>query len=249
MHIQSSLLTLHTAKADLLAQIRALEPQIALLEEEKAACQYQIDRYYRLFRLQLGDLLTQTVELQVKLSLRRSARTGRRSDAEEAQAWQDKFEQTNRAVREAIAHTATDFNEIAEQEIRRLYRQAVMLAHPDRHINDPERMAQANAYMAQLNDAYQRRDLATVRQLVQDLNDGLLFLAPPEITLDLDALQQWHQRLADRYTALQAEINRLRADEAYQLISTSPNLAPHFDTLRERMQQQIIHLKYQFQSQ
>ncbi|QMW03022.1 J domain-containing protein [Spirosoma foliorum] len=248
MNVQSSLPAPHPAKDDLLAQIRALEAQIALLEEEKAACQYQIDRYYRLFRLQLGDLLTQTVELQLTLSLRKAAQTGRRSDAETAKAWQDTFEKTNRAVREAVAHQPTDFDEIAEREIRRLYRQAVMLAHPDRHVNDPDRMAQATTYMARLNDAYQRRDLTTVRQLVQDLNDGLLFITRPETNLDLEALREWHQRLVGRQAGLQTEVNHLKATEAYQCIANDIDLIAHFANLREQMQQQLVHLQHQFQS-
>ncbi len=246
MNTQPSLPILTPAKADLLAQIRVLEPRIALLEEEKAACQYQIDHYYRLFRLHLGDLLTQTVDLQLKLSLRRSAQTGRRSDAEEARSWQETFEQTNRAVREAVAHKPQDLDESAQHELRRLYRQAVTLAHPDRHINDPDRLAQANDYMVRLNDAYQRRDLTAVRQLVRDLTDGVLFMVKSETTLDLEALQQWYQRLMDRQRTLQTEINQLKTDKAYHLLTNQTDLVTHFATLRERMQQQINFLLQQF---
>lgn len=245
MNVRSSLPATHPAKADLLAQIRALESQIALLEEEKAACHYQIDQYYRLFRLHLGDLLTQTVELQLKLSLQRAGQTGRRSDAEEAQTWQDRFEQTNRVVQEAIAHKPTELDQTAEQELRRLYRKAVTLAHPDRHVNDPDRMAQATAYMVRLNDAYQRRDLAMVRQLVRDLTDGLLFMAAPETTHSLEALQEWYQRLMDRQMTLQADITRLKADDAYHQLTCQVDLMAHFTALRERMQQQINLLQQQ----
>ncbi|GAB3769557.1 hypothetical protein GCM10028818_05790 [Spirosoma horti] len=241
-----SSLVVHPAKADLLAQIRALESQIALLEEEKAACQYQIDQYYRLFRLHLGDLLTQTVELQLKLAIRRAGQTGRRSDAEDAQTWQDRFEQTNRAVQEAIAHKPADLDDTAEQDLRRLYRKAVTLAHPDRHINDPDRVAQATAYMARLNDAYQRRDLAMVRRLVQDLTDGLLFMAPLETTQSMEVLQHLYQRLTGRNTTLQAEINRLKADDAYCRQTSLTDLMTHFAALREQMKQQINHLQQQF---
>ncbi|QJW91615.1 J domain-containing protein [Spirosoma taeanense] len=239
---------IHPAKTNLLAQIQALESQIAQLTEEKAACQYQIDQYYRLFQLHLGDLLTQTLELQLQLALRRAGQTGRRSDAEEAQACQDKFEQTNRAVREAVAHQPTDPDEAAERELRRLYRQAVTLAHPDRHASDSDRNAQATAYMMRLNDAYQRRDLAAVRQLVQDLNDGFLFSAQPKTAFDLDALQQWHQRLIDRQHILQTEIAHLKADNGYRLMIDGTDLMTYFMGLRESMQQQINLLKHQLKS-
>ena len=248
MNAQPASLVLHPAKADLLAQIRVLETQIAQLEEEKARCQYLIDQYYRLFRLQLGDLLTQTVELQLQLANQRAGQTGRRSDAEEAQSWRDRFNQTNQAVREAIAYQPVDLDEAAERELRRLYRQAVTLAHPDRHASNPDRMAQATAYMMRLNEAYQHRDLTAVRQLVQALTDGHLFIAQPEITLDGEALRQWYQRLANRQTALQLEIDLLQRDEGYRRMTGDTDLTDHFAQLRQQMLQQIDCLHRQLSS-
>lgn len=245
MNAQPSPLIIHPAKADLLAQIRVLETQIAQLEEEKARCQYLIDQYYRLFRLNLGDLLTQTVDLQMQLAVRRAGQTGRRSDREEAQSWRDRFSQTNQTVREAIAHQPVDLDEATERELRRLYRQAVTLAHPDRHANDPDRMAQATGYMMRLNEAYQRRDLTAVRQLVRELNDGHLFTAQPETALDWEALQQRHQQLIDRQTALQTEIDQVQRDEGYQRMTGNSNLTDHFTQLRQQMLQQIDHLQRQ----
>ncbi|MFD2934981.1 J domain-containing protein [Spirosoma flavum] len=248
MNVQPSQLTIHPAKATLLAHIRVLEPQIAQLEEEKAACQYQIDQYYRLFRLYLGDLLTQTIDLQMQLALNKAQKTGRRSDAEEAQNWRDHFEQTNQAVREAIAHQPTNLGETDEHELRRLYRQAVTVAHPDRHINDPDRTAQATAYMMRLNDAYKCRDLVAIRRLVQELDDGRLFAAQPETIYDLEELRQWHRRLTNRQTGLQTEIDQLKADDAYRLMTANTDLIAHFSTLRDSMLQQIDHLKHHLQS-
>lgn len=245
--LTNSPLIVHPAQAALLTQIRALEGQMARLDEEKARCQYLIDQYYRLFRRHLGDLLTQTVDLQRQLAVRRSGQTGRRSDAEEAQSWQNRLEQTSRAVRDAIAHQPADLDEAAEGELRRQYRQAATLAHPDRHANDPDRMAQATAYMARLNDAYQRRDLTAVRRLVQELNEGHLFSAQPEITYDLEALRQWHQRLTDRQIALQTEIEELQQDESYRRIAGDADLTDHFAQLRHQMLQQIDHLQRQLQ--
>lgn len=245
MNAQStpSSLVIHPAKADLFAQIRALSSQIARLEEEKAGCQCCIDQYYRLFRVQLGELLLQTTDLQLKLALQRASQTGRRSDSEEAQSWQERFAQTNRIVQEAIAHQPTQLDETAETELRRLYRQAVLLAHPDRHANNPDRVAQATAFMVQLNDAYKQRDLATVRRLVFDLNESHWLTDQAEATYDLAALQQWHERLVDRQTKLQQEINRLKAEESYQLMREGSDLTTHFSNLRQRMQQQIDHLR------
>ena len=241
----SSPLVIHPAKAALLAQIRSLEAQIARLEEEKVGCQYLVDQYYRLFRLQLSDLLLQVAELQMRLAYQRASQTGRRSDSEEAQTWQERFDQTNRIIQEAIAHQPAHLDETAEQELKRLFRQAVTIAHPDRNINDPDRTAQATAFMVRLNDAYKRRDLVAVRQLLQDLNDGHLLANQSEMNLAVDTLQQWCERLLDRQASLQSEIIKLKVEEPYRLMTIQTDLVLHFSTLRQRMQQQIDSLQLQ----
>lgn len=241
-HPIPSSLVIHPAKADLLARIQALSPRIARLEEEKAGCQSLIDQYYRRFRAQLGHLLIQTTELQMKLALRRASQTGRRSDSEEAQTWQERFAQTNRVVQEAIAHQPAQLDETAESELRRLYRQAVMLAHPDRHASDPDRMVQATTFMARLNDVYKQRDLAAVRRLVRELNESQWLTDQSETTYELAVLQQWYERLVDRQTRLQLEIDTLKAEESYRLVTHEGELMAHFSNLQQRMQQQIDHL-------
>ena len=72
-------------------------------------------------------------------------------------------------------------------------------------------------------------------------------MAKPETTRDLEALQQWYQRLMDRQRTLQAEINQYKADEAYHLITSQTDLDTHFADLRKQMQQQINHLRQQDQ--
>ncbi len=235
-------LTLHPATAQLLAQIRALEEAVAGLEVDKAGCQYQIEHYYRLLRGKVGDLLTQLLAAQLQLAQQRAGQTGRRSDAEAARGWQERLGKTNQVIQDAIAHQPVDLAETAQPELRRLYRQAVTLAHPDRHANDPDRMAQATAFMMQLNDAYQRQDLPTVWRLVQDLTAGRLFLVQNDTTYSIDALRQWLQRLTERQQALQTEIGQLKAESAYQYMTDGTDLTAHFARMHRELTQQLAQL-------
>ncbi len=243
MITQQTTLTRHPATAQLLAQVRAQEDTVAQLEEEKAGCQYQIEQYYRLLRGRVGDLLTELLAVQLQLARQRAGQTGRRSDAEAARGWQERLDSTNRVIQDAITHQPVDLAETAQPELKRLYRQAVTLAHPDRHTADPDRMAQATAFMMQLNDAYQRQDLPTVRRLVQDLTDGRLFLVRDDTTYSIDTLRQWLQRLADRQQALQAEIAQLTAESAYQYMTNGTDLTTHFTQLHTALTQQLAQLQ------
>lgn len=229
-------------------QIRALQAEITALETEKARIQALIDQYYRRFRQQFGELLRQIIQLQGHLATRRAGQSRRRSDAEVANDYRARYEQTQRKLEEALAHAPAEPDAIAAADLRHLYRQAVAVAHPDRFFNDPHRMAQATEFMARLNNAYQRQDLATVRHLAQQLQAGFLFMDDAPQT-DPHALQRWFEQLIGQKLTLEADIQALVREEAHIIMTGSPTAQnDHFDQLQKNIWQQLNELTQQCQN-
>ncbi|ADB40112.1 J domain-containing protein [Spirosoma linguale] len=222
-------------------QIRLLVADIADLEAERARIQSLIDSYYRRLHHQLGDLMSEIAQLQLQLATRRASQTRRRSDAEAAHSARVRFEQTQHTVQEALANMPTEPDTaVDETELRKLYRQAVAQAHPDLFFNEPDKQKQATAFMAELNEAYERKDLTVVRKLAQQLQDGLLFLDETSLHNDPEALQQLVERLTQRKQALEADIQTLRRQEGYNIMSQSPpEQAVHFDQLQKNLQEHL----------
>ncbi|WP_144035921.1 J domain-containing protein [Spirosoma fluviale] len=221
--------------------ISNLLTQLATLEAEKKRLQSLVDSYYRRLHHQLGELLTQIIQLQEQLATRRAGQTRRRSDVEAAHQARACFEQTQHRVQEALAHTPTEPDAVGDEtELRKLYRQAVAQAHPDLFFTEPDKQERATAFIAQLNEAYGRKDLMGVRQLAQQLQDGLLFLDETTLHNDPEALQQAVERLTQRKQALETDIQTLRQQEGYVIMSQSPTeQAAHFDRLQKNLQEHL----------
>ena len=103
---------------------------------------------------------------------------------------------------------------IATDEIKRAYRAAAKLWHPDLAIEDDDRDARDQA-MAALNDAYGRADLDAIRALI---TDGAPLNQPArtgsiKVTRVRAALAAGTRRLA----ALRSDLAELRADENWEL--------------------------------
>ena len=198
------------------ARIRTLTIELAVLEEEKRDAESLITQYQYLIRLHLGDLILAIAQLKAQRAEQHAANSGRRSDAEHAQAFRAAYEQTTHQVREARANPQPVLTDDAQAELRRLFRKAAAKAHPDRFASDPDCSAAAHAFMTRLNDAYARKALKTLRQLVADLDDGLIFDTASEQTNEVDVLEKRLSRLMTRRAELTAELAALHQQEGYQ---------------------------------
>lgn len=221
-------------------QIRALQAEITALETEKARIQALIDQYHRRFRQQFGELLRQIIQLQGHLATRRAGQSRRRSDAEVANDYPARYEQTQRKLEEALAHTPAEPDATAAADLRHLYRRAVSLAHPDRFAGDPDREARATEVRIQLTAAYQREDTEAVQQLLDDLQDGLPFLDLPGAKPDAPALERMLARLTQSRNALALELAILHNSENYRIMTDDQlDLTAHFTQLEQRCLNQI----------
>lgn len=226
------------------ARIRTLEIEIAVLEEQKRRDESLIDQYHFLIRVHIGDLLIAIADLKAKLAERLARQTRRRSDTDRADNLRSTYERTHQQVSVATDNPLPSLTENAEIELRRLYRQAATQAHPDRFMNDPVRYALANKYMASLNEAYKQKDLAQLRRLVEDLEDGLIFNTHTD-TDDKAVLEKRLARLLALKTDLMAQIQALQQDEGYQWMTNDAENEQKLVILREQLLAQKLALEKQ----
>ncbi|MBN2302951.1 MAG: DnaJ domain-containing protein [Anaerolineae bacterium] len=93
-----------------------------------------------------------------------------------------------------------------EQAIKKLYRQLARRYHPDL-TTDPAERARRNRLMAEINDAYSRRDMAALQALAAQPENARI--EQPLAALQLVQLQQIRNQLEDRIYALRKRRNEL----------------------------------------
>ncbi len=240
-----------TVVSNLLAQIRATQSDVARLRAEKDRCQHLIREYDQLVQTYLGPLLTRLTEIQQALAIQKATQSRRRSDADELTVNSpggepQQFRRVIVTANSVGSLPQTPAHNPPLQTIRKLYRQAAALAHPDLFAGDSNREARANEVMTQLNAAYEREDTEAVQQLLDDLQDGLPFLDLPGSEPDAPALERILARLTRTRDALIQEIAVLRQAEAYRIMSDEKlDLTDHLTQLEQRCLNQIEFLMNQ----
>jgi hypothetical protein len=233
---------------------------IARLKAERGHVQQLIDQYDQLLNVRLGPLTTQLTELRQAMQHQQSIHSRRRSEQDRLTVNSEQravnrdgptFRQptaNNQLTNQPIT-TNQSTNQPLPDTLKKLYRQAVSLAHPDRFSGDADREARATEVMSQLNAAYAREDLEAVSDLLADLEDGLPFLDLLSSEPDPEALERIQKRLTQTHDALFRELATLRQSEAYRMMTNDAvELATHFDELERRCLLQIDRLRNELAS-
>ena len=111
------------------------------------------------------------------------------------------------------AHTF-ELDAAGRAALKKLYREAAQLCHPDRV--SAAQQAAATAAFQQLHQAYQRHDLAGLQAQLGHLRQGLFTATTPALT-SVAALQARRDQLAASHAVLLRELADLRAADAYAL--------------------------------
>ena len=151
----------------------------------------------------------------------------------EAQRQREDFERDKAQSEEAQAAEppVAELDADEEDRLKKAYRRACHLCHPDRVA--AEFKAQAEALFKELGAAYKRKDVAAVERFLAQLQRGV-FTAASEALTDREALQARIRELRASIDALNAEIAAIAADETWALLQGFADEAALQDYLEEQ---------------
>ena len=197
-------------------EIRLLETELLALEAERGEAYRLLLNFELWHQRELGALLQEVLGLR-----RDTARYHRQestySESEYQQAKQ-RYQQQADARQEAETVAAHTFALDADGrvQLKKLYREAVQLCHPDRAA--PDQLAAATAAFLQVQAAYQQQHIAALEAQLLHLRQGQ-FTAAPTLTT-AETLRARHKALAAKHAALLHELTELRNSEAFALAQT-----------------------------
>lgn len=232
-------------------ELKTLEAELQDLVDRRNARIQRLDDFNDLYMTRLGPLMTEILRLRKVLAermLRRQLREGSRSEpvAEESARKADAdYESYRQRHQEAQQHQAAQqrLAEFERQELKRLWRQASKLCHPD--LVDDTLKAEANTLMVRLNQARQRGDLATVRTILARLMQGQ---QPEMASARLNELAPLRQRINEirrQIQALHLELSGLEKEGAWQLVTTLRDPEGYFQQQEKAMGNTIRTLEKQ----
>lgn len=216
-------------------QLKTLELRLQSLGDDKSELERTLIVFNRRYNDALGtliiDLLSEKASLAKKKAEKSQEQAGKNQkdeqsaeqDKEEAEQTQQDWSDYQREYeQQQIQDAPSQLNADEEIELKKLYRKACSLCHPDR-FEDVDKNAAHEAFIV-LQDVYKTNDLSALKDLYSNLKSGGLPKAPRSSTLSRsDALRTAIAELQHRITGTLRQLKELYHSEGADLLRLAGN--------------------------
>ncbi len=127
-----------------------------------------------------------------------------------------------------------DITNEQKSELKKIWKKACKLCHPDIVIDKFKE--KAHAIMQALNDAYSKKDIVKVQEILSNLENGLTFEIESDNINDKELLKEKIKQYKKNILELENEIEDLKHDETYQIIQEIDDVDLYFEELKSELQ-------------
>ncbi len=134
-------------------------------------------------------------------------------------------------------------NELTDDEkieLKKIYREAVKLCHPDIVID--ELKFQAKEIIQELNNAYTKMDLLKVKEILFALKSGKGFNTGSDIINDKEILKEKIIEIRRKISETETEIDEMKTDETFQTIQEIEDWDAYFVEMEASLQEKYENL-------
>ena len=211
-------------------ELKLLENQINAFENEKIELEKVLSDFQHQHTKELGKLILAILKI----------RKEKLKDQEAANDYNEYQKQyTNEIEREVY-----EMSDEQKKELRKEYKSASILCHPDKFANEPKEVQQqAEALFKELNEAHSKNDLNRVKEISANLQKGILSVAANKQT-DKDVIKMQVERLKQKLTRLQTEIEQIKQSDVFIQINALTNWDAYFKDQKELLEKELEDLQY-----
>ena len=162
---------------------------------------------------------------------------------EEAQQTYEEFHEEYEEIKEDVKKE----NKLSEEEktlLKNLYKKAIKLCHPD--LISEELKEKATKLTQELNEAYNRKDIEKIKEILLILESKEAFELTSNSTDDKKILQNKIKELKEKIEFLKQEIEEIKANDTSNIINAS-DLNELISNLKEELIQKYENLKHELE--
>ena len=198
-------------------ELQTLENQLNELNIQKAELEKLLSDFLHRNTIELGDIISELLRL----------RKDKFKDNEEkfADASRD-YENYSSQYKIEKQKKVFDLTKEQEQELKRKYRKAAVICHPDKV--SEEFKADAERIFDELKQATDSNDLAKVTQILENLEAGNFFKSSSETISDREKLETEIAKVKGQIQNLEADIISIKQSETYQTIAALDDWDDYF---------------------
>jgi hypothetical protein len=200
------------------------------------------DKVYEKFQALKRELNKKENELNKKRKEAKKAKKEFEEDptTQEYQEANKDYDEFHNDYKEELNRKRYDLNDEQKVELKKVYRKAVKLCHPD--IVTDEHQIQAKSIIQKLNDAYMERNLSKVKEILLFLENGEGFGKMSDTIQDKDVLKSKIIELRKKLDETKDEIEKIKSDETFKTIQTIDDWEVYFAEMKVALQKKYENL-------
>jgi hypothetical protein len=211
-------------------EAKSLEARLNKLSNEKADLEKLIHEFGVRHNKELGELILKI------LKFRKNKAKGTPKETEAEEDYKHYSEEFEISKSEKIA-------ELTEEElieIKKKYRKASKLCHPDVVSEDQKELA--DKLFTELNAAYERNDLEKVKEILENLEKGNFFVNKSDAINEKQLMKVEIEKLKMRIRKLQEQMQLIKESDAYKTISSIEDWDAYFAETKQKLEEQAKEL-------
>jgi len=226
--------------AALKLEIKILENQIVSFDNEKTELEGVLRDFQREHFLAVGDLILKLLQFR-KIKFQKDKEKYEEAEKDEKE-YSEQFE----------FEKEKDVFNLSEEEKKELtssYRKAAILCHPDKFSQaPPEIQKQAEELMIELSIAKDKKDLQRVKEILSDLEKGIISSKKIDDNSDKLKLKNLVNKLRKKIKKLEDEIINIKLSDEFKLIREIEDWSIYFSNVKEQIRKEIEELKTEIET-
>lgn len=225
-------------------ELKVLEAKLQELSEEKNEYLNDLNEFNLQYNLHLGEIIRKILELKKEILFTlKNDETNIHNDEihKEYEEAREEFEAFDSEYEDIINIERFELDEDEIGELKKAYRKASKLCHPD--IVPDELKSQALKLMQELNEAYNKRDLKKVKEILKMLENGSGFEVGSDSINDKQLLRLKIEDIRSKINEVVNELDEIKEDETFLIIQEVDDLEDYFDTLKIEFQEEYERLQ------
>ena len=212
-------------------EAKSLEAKLNKLSNEKADLEKLIHEFGVRHNKELGELILKI------LKYRKTKAKGTPKETEAEEDYKNYSQEFEVSKNEKVA----DLTEEELLEIKKKYRSASKLCHPD--VVSEEQKELADKLFTELNKAYEQNDLKKVTEILENLKKGNFFVSKSDTITEKQLMKAEIEKLKIRISELQQQVELIKESDAYNTISTLKDWDVYFKETKEKLENQAKELE------
>lgn len=212
-------------------EAKSLEAKLNKLSDEKADLEKLIHEFGVRHNKELGELILKI------LKCRKNKAKGTPEEKETEEDYKSYSQEFEVSRHDKIA----DLTEEELIEIKKKYRKASKLCHPD--VVSEEQKELADKLFTELNKAYEQNDLEKVDEILENLKKGNFFVSKSDAITEKQLMKAEIEKLRIKISELQQQVELIKASDAYKMVSSIKDWDAYFKETKEKLENQAKELE------